>query len=280
MEPRVWAAKGFRITFDRTRVMGVLNVTSDSFSDGGRFFEPRAAIDRAMAIVEEGADVLDIGGESTRPGAKPVHSDEEWRRIGPVLKGVAGKVDVPISVDTTKPDVADKALAGGANIVNDVRGLRDLAMVAVVKRHRAGAVVMHMLGEPKTMQENPRYHDVVHDVRSFLADRVRAAVAAGIALEALVVDPGIGFGKRAEHNIDLLRNLEELRVRNRPVLVGVSRKSFLGRVAGVPVTDRLEASLAAAAFAVLQGADMIRAHDVLAHVRMASVLDALQGDRR
>src|SRR5712691_2709332 len=156
MEPRAWAAKGFHLAFDRTRVMGVLNVTPDSFSDGGQFLDPSAAIDRAIAILDEGADVLDVGGESTRPGATPVSADEEWRRIGPVLKAVARKADIPISVDTTKLEVADKALAAGAKIVNDVRGLRDPAMVAVVKRHGAGAVVMHMLGEPRTMQENPR----------------------------------------------------------------------------------------------------------------------------
>ena len=275
-KPRVWASKGFELTFDCVRVMGVLNVTPDSFSDGGRFLESRAAIDRALAVVDEGADVLDIGGESTRPEAEPVTAAEEWRRIGPVFSAVARKVDTPLSVDTYKPEVADKALVAGARIVNDVRGLRDLAMVSVVKRRRAGAVVMHMKGEPRTMQENPRYHDVVHEVRTFLADRVRAATTAGIAPEALIVDPGIGFGKRPEHNVDLLRNLEAVRVRNRPVLVGVSRKSFLGKIAGVGVMDRLEASVAAAAFAVLGGADVVRAHDVLAHVRRAHVLDALR----
>lgn len=279
MEPRVWTAKGFHLAFDRTRVMGVVNVTPDSFSDGGRFFEPRTAIDRLTAIVEEGADVLDIGGESTRPGVAPVAADEEWRRIGPVLKAVARKVDIPISVDTYKPEVADKALGAGAQIVNDVRGLRDPAMVAVVKHHRAGAIVMHMQGEPRTMQENPRYHDVVHEVRAFLADRLQGAAAAGVSAEALVLDPGIGFGKRPEDNIDLLRNLEAIRVRTCPVMVGVSRKSFLGKIEGAGAADRLEASIAAAAFAVLHGADMVRAHDVLAHVRVARVLGALGLDR-
>jgi len=256
--------------------MGVVNVTPDSFSDGGRFLEPRAAIERAVAMVEEGADVLDIGGESTRPGAEPVPADEEWRRIGPVLKGLFTKVDIPISVDTYKPEIADKALAAGANIVNDVGGLRDPAMLAVLRRHEAGGVVMHMQGEPRTMQAHPRYHDVVHDVHAFLADRVRDAAAARVPAGALVIDPGIGFGKRPEHNIDLLRNLEALRVRNRPILVGVSRKPFLGKIAGATAAGRPEASVVAGAFAVLHGADAVRVHEVREHVRMARVLDALR----
>lgn len=273
---RTWSAAGVDITFDRTRIMGVLNVTPDSFSEGGKFFGAPAAIERGVAIADEGADVIDVGGESTRPGATAVPAAEEWRRIAPVIMALASKVDALISVDTTKPEVARKALTAGAKIVNDVRGLRDPAMRAVVKQTGAGAVVMHMQGEPSTMQVNPRYHDVIHDVRAFLAARLTEAGEAGIPLEALIVDPGIGFGKGPDHNVELLRNLEALRVRNRPIMVGVSRKSFLGKLADLAIMDRLEASIGAAAFAVLHGVDMIRVHDVLPHVRMALVLDALR----
>lgn len=276
-DPNAWAGAGFELSFDRTRIMGILNVTPDSFSDGGKYFEAPAAIDRGLAIADEGADVIDIGGESTRPGAAGVPGPEEWRRIGPVIKALASKVDAILSVDTTKPDVAGKALTAGAKVVNDVRGLRDPAMVALVKRRRAGTVVMHMQGEPRTMQRDPRYHDVVHEVRAFLTARVGAAETAGIPLEAIVVDPGVGFGKRPEHNVELLRNLASLRVKGRPVLAGVSRKSFLGALGGgKEPTARLESSLAAGAFAVLRGASMLRAHDVAAHVRMVRTLDALR----
>jgi len=260
--PRVWRARDIEWTIDRTLVMGVLNVTPDSFSDGGKFLDPRAAVERAGRIAEEGADVLDIGGESTRPGARPVPADEEWRRIGPVVEAVARRVDLPISVDTYKPEIARKAIRAGAVIVNDVRGLRDNEMVKVIANSRAGAVIMHMKGEPATMQENPRYEDVVGEVKAFLAERLRDAVSHGVSMESIVVDPGLGFGKTPDHNTTLLHALREISAIGRPVLVGTSRKSFLESVHSAAGGRRLEASLAAAAVGVQNGADVVRVHDV------------------
>src|SRR5438309_9079430 len=193
-EPLVWRHRTGEIVLDRTRVMGVLNVTPDSFSDGGRFLDPDAAVRRGLEMVEEGADILDIGGESTRPGSEPVPADEEGRRVSPVIQGLAGKLSIPISIDTRKPDIAQKAIRAGASIVNDVTALQDPEMVPVVASSRVGVVLMHLRGEPKTMQDRPSYSDVVPEVREFLEERVRTAASHGIALEAIAVDPGIGFG--------------------------------------------------------------------------------------
>jgi dihydropteroate synthase len=260
--------------------MGVLNVTPDSFSDGGRFFAPDIATRHGLDLVDEGADLLDIGGESTRPGSDPVSADEEWRRIGSVIRDLASKVHVPISVDTMKPDVAEKALEVGASIVNDVSGLQDPAMARLVARTRAGVVAMHMLGNPKTMQEQPRYRDVVGEVRSFFADRIRALESAGVASETIAIDPGVGFGKTLEHNMALLANLHEIVALGHPVVVGVSRKSFIERIAGPEAGDRLPGSLAAAALAVAQGARVVRAHDVRATVQATRVADRiLRGEK-
>jgi dihydropteroate synthase len=255
--------------------MGVLNVTPDSFSDGGRYFAPDLATRHGLDLVEEGADLLDIGGESTRPGSDPVSADEEWRRIGSVIRDLAAKVQVPISVDTMKPDVAAKAVEAGASIVNDVSGLQDPAMVRLVARVKAGVVAVHMLGNPKTMQEQPRYRDVIVEVRSFLADRIRALESAGVASEAIAVDPGIGFGKTLDHNMALLANLHELVALGHPVVVGVSRKSFIERIAGAGGVDRLPGSLAAATLAVAKGANVVRAHDVRATVHATRVADRI-----
>jgi dihydropteroate synthase len=278
--PKIWRHRTGEIVLDRTQVMGVLNVTPDSFSDGGRYFAPDAATRRGFDLVEEGADLLDIGGESTRPGSDPVSADEEWRRIGAVIRSLAAKVQVPITVDTMKPDVAAKAMEAGASIVNDVSGLQDPAMVRLVARARAGVVAMHMLGNPKTMQDHPRYRDVVAEVRSFLGDRIRALESAGVASEAIAVDPGVGFGKTLDHNLALLANLHELVALGHPVVVGVSRKSFIERLAGAGASDRLPGSLAAAALAVAKGAHVVRAHDVRATVEATRVADRiLRGER-
>jgi dihydropteroate synthase len=278
--PKIWRHRTGEIVLDRTQVMGVLNVTPDSFSDGGRFFAPDIATRHGLDLVDEGADLLDIGGESTRPGSDPVSADEEWRRIGSVIRDLASKVHIPISVDTMKPDVAAKAMEAGASIVNDVSGLQDPAMVRLVAGSRAGVVAMHMLGNPKTMQDQPRYRDVVGEVRSFFADRIRALESAGVASEAIAIDPGVGFGKTLDHNMALLANLREIVALGHPVVVGVSRKSFIERIAGAEAGDRLPGSLAAAALAVAQGAHVVRAHDVRATVQATRVVDRiLRGEK-
>jgi dihydropteroate synthase len=256
--------------------MGVLNVTPDSFSDGARFLDPDIAVFRGLEIAEEEADILDIGGESTRPGSDPVPPDEEWKRVGPVIEALGRKLDIPISIDTRRAVVAKKALHAGASIVNDVSGLRDPAMLELLARSGAGAIVMHMLGEPRTMQENPRYSDVVGEVRGFLEGRIRAAVAARIPREAIAVDPGIGFGKTADHNLELIRNLDRIAGLGQPVVIGVSRKTFLGWLGGGEVGERLPASIAAAGIAVVQGAHVVRAHDVLETVRAMRLAWALR----
>ena len=271
----VWRHRTGEIPLDRTRVMGILNVTPDSFSDGGRYFEADMALRHGLEMVEQGADLLDVGGESTRPGSEPVSAEEEWHRIGSVIKGLVNKVDVPVSVDTMKPEVASKAIEAGASIVNDVSGLRDPAMVRLVAGQRIGAVVMHMLGNPKTMQTHPVYSDVVGEVRSFFAERIHDLEAAGVASEAVAVDPGVGFGKTQEHNLALLRNLDRLLALGHPVVVGVSRKSFIERLGGGEAGERLAGSLAAATFAVSKGAHVVRVHDVGETVRAMHVTDAL-----
>jgi dihydropteroate synthase len=272
---KVWRHRTGEIRLDRTRVMGILNVTPDSFSDGGRYFDPDEALRHGLEMVEQGADLLDVGGESTRPGSDSVPADEEWRRVGPVIRDLAKQADVPLSVDTMKPEVAAKAIEAGASIVNDVSGLREPAMVHVVARNRVGAVVMHMLGNPKTMQTHPQYADVVGEVRSYLAERIRALEAAGVASEAVAVDPGVGFGKTQEHNLALLRNLDRIVALGHPVVVGVSRKSFIERLGGGESGERLPGSLAAATLAVAKGAHVIRVHDVRETVRAMRVADAM-----
>jgi dihydropteroate synthase len=258
----------------RTLVMGVINVTPDSFSDGGRFLRAEDAVRHGVSLVEEGADLLDVGGESTRPGSDPVSAGEELARVAPVVEELARRVDVPISIDTYKPEVARECLALGASLVNDITGLEDPEMVRAAKEHGAGVVVMHMRGRPKTMQQDVVYRDVVLEVRSFLAERAARASAAG--LDPVIVDPGIGFGKTAAHNFELLRRLPELCSLGYPVLVGPSRKSFLGSLpSALPPAERLEGTLAAISVAVLQGARIVRVHDVLAARRAVEVVDAI-----
>ena len=274
--PRVWRHRSGEIVLDRTLVMGVLNVTPDSFSDGGRYLAPEAAIQRGLEIAEQGASILDVGGESTRPGSASVSAEEEWRRIDPVLRGVVRKIDIPISIDTRKPDVADKALERGATIINDVTGLSDPRMARLASKAHAGVVVMHMQGDSATMQQAPRYANVAEEVRDFLAARAKAAMAAGIEREAIAVDPGIGFGKTVDHNLDLLRNLDGIVSLGHPVVVGVSRKSFIAHLGGGErMEDRLPGSVAAATLAAARGADVIRAHDVTETVRAMRVADGV-----
>ena len=269
--------RGGEMTFERSRVMGVLNVTPDSFSDGGRFFRPDAAVARALEIAGEGADILDLGGESSRPGSVAVDAAEEWARLEPVFRGLAGKLRIPISIDTAKPEVAAKAVAAGAAIVNDITGLRDLAMRQLVAKEGLGAVILHMQGDPRTMQEDPKYEDVVEDIHLFFEDRLDECEEAGISLDQLLIDPGIGFGKTVDHNVEILRRLDEFTDLDVPLLVGTSRKSFLGKIAGGEAHERLEASVASAVAAVLSGANMVRVHDVAPHVRALRIADALLG---
>jgi len=275
-EPRAWQHRTGEVVLDRTRIMGVLNVTPDSFSDGGLYDSPDAAVSRALRMVEEGADVIDLGGESTRPGADPVPADVEWSRVGPVLARLAGKLDVPISIDTRKPEIAEKALEAGASIVNDVSAFRAAGMAEVVAAVGAGAVLVHMLGEPKTMQAAPTYADVAQEVRDFLEARVKEAIGVGVEPLAIAVDPGIGFGKTVEHNVQLLRQLDVIAGLGRPIVVGVSRKSFLERLGAGGPGERLPGGIAAAAYAVLRGADVVRTHDVLETARAMRAVDALR----
>ncbi|HVY96009.1 MAG TPA: dihydropteroate synthase [Solirubrobacterales bacterium] len=258
-------------------IMGVVNVTPDSFSDGGLYLDPEAAIAHGRALVEQGAAILDVGGESTRPGAEPVTAEEELRRVAPVIEGLAG-AGVPISVDTSKAVVAAAALECGATIVNDVTALRaDPEMAPLCAQRGANVVLMHMLGEPRTMQANPVYDDVVTEVRDFLAARLEAAVAAGIGAERVWLDPGIGFGKTEVHNLELLRRLGELRQLGRPLLVGTSRKSFIGKVDGSPAGERLGGTIASSVWAAAEGADVLRVHDVAAVREALAVTAAVLG---
>jgi dihydropteroate synthase len=250
------------------QLMGVVNVTPDSFSDGGLYLDPEAAVAHGERLVEDGAEILDVGGESTRPGAESVSVEEELRRVVPVIEGLAG-VDAEVSVDTSKAAVAAAALDAGAGIVNDVTALRGDPEMAVLCAERGATVVlMHMLGEPRTMQEDPRYGDVVEEVKAFLAGRLEAAVGAGIDKERVWLDPGIGFGKTAAHNMELLRRLGELRELGRPLVVGTSRKSFIGKVDGSPADRRLGGTIASSVLAAAEGADVLRVHDV-AEMRQA-----------
>lgn len=254
-----------------TRLMGIVNVTPDSFSDGGLFLDPGQAIAHARELAAAGADLLDIGGESTRPGARGVDAEEELARVGPVLAGL-DDVEVRVSIDTSKAAVAEAALEAGAQIVNDVTALRsDPAMAGLCAERDCGVVLMHMQGTPRTMQENPTYDDVVNDVKAFLAERIEFAIAAGIAEERIWLDPGIGFGKTVRHNLELLHRLGELRDLGRPIVVGTSRKTFLGTLTGREVEDRLGGTIASSVLAMMGGAEVLRVHDV-AEVRQAMVV--------
>lgn len=259
----------------RTVIMGVLNVTPDSFSDGGRFHETEQALVQARRLVAEGADILDIGAESTRPGSDPVSEQEELERAAPVVEKIANEFAVPISIDTYKASVAEECLKLGATIVNDITGLGDAAMLRTIKKHGAAAIIMHMRGQPKTMQQDVEYDDVVIDVRAFLAKRVEAARSKGI--EEIVIDPGIGFGKSASQNFQLLQRLHEFRKVGAPVLIGPSRKSFLSSLASrLPVDQRLEGTIAACCAGVMNGAAIVRVHDVQAVKRAIEVIDAIK----
>jgi len=257
-------------------VMGILNVTPDSFSDGGRHADIDAAVEWGLAMAAEGAAIIDVGGESTRPGAAPVDLEEELARVVPVIERLARRAGIPISVDTTKPEVMRAAVAAGACLINDVRALQAPGALVAAAETGAGICLMHMLGEPRTMQVDPQYRSVVEDVRDDLRRRIAACEAAGIPRERICVDPGIGFGKRPEHNLALLAALDRLADPGIPVLVGVSRKSLLGIITGRPIGERLAGSVALAALSVMRGAAIIRAHDVAETVDAVKVASALR----
>jgi dihydropteroate synthase len=267
----------FEFVFPRpTLVMGILNVTPDSFSDGGSFVRSGAAVEHARRIVLEGADVLDIGGESTRPGAAPVEEAEELRRVMPVLEQLAGELKIPISIDTMKPGVARAALGAGASIVNNVAANRDdPALWKLIAETGAGYVCLHMQGTPQTMQANPRYQHVVAEVKEFFEERSRRLQDAGVHPDQIIFDPGIGFGKRIEHNLALLKALKEFAPLDRPVLLGVSRKSFLGKISGNDPEPRLASGLACACLAVNAGVQIIRTHDVAETVQAVRTTEAI-----
>ncbi len=259
--------------------MGVLNVTPDSFSDGGAYEDPIAAVERGRQMVTEGAHMIDVGGESTRPGADDVSPSREIMRVRPIIKALARDYGVPVSVDTRHAEVARAAVKAGASIINDVSGFRDADMVDFARSCDAGLVIMHMLGEPKTMQAEPRYGDVVDEVASYLLGRARTLEEYGIARERICIDPGIGFGKNLDHNLELLRRLHEIAVLGYPLLVGASRKSLIGAVLGEPdPARRLEGSLAIAAWSAAHGADIVRVHDVEATVRTLKMWRAIEGE--
>ncbi len=263
--------------FSRRYIMGILNVTPDSFSDGGQFFDVNLAVDRALVMALEGADIIDVGGESTRPGSEPVELNQELARVIPMITKLRAMTDIPISIDTYKSEVAEAALESGADMINDISGLRfDSAMATLAAHKNVPVVVMHIQGQPRSMQQNPAYDDLIGEIKSYLAESIRIAESAGIPSEMIVIDPGIGFGKTFEHNFTILNRLSDLLDLGHPILVGASRKRFLGSLSGTESDDRLEESLAAAVIAAMNGASIIRTHDVAATKRALRVCDAVK----
>ncbi len=267
---------GRLVDLSRCQVMGILNVTPDSFSDGGRFTTAGAALVRARTMVEDGASFIDVGGESTRPGAEPVSTQEELDRVCPVVEAIARELDTVISVDTSNPAVMEEVVRLGAGLINDVRALQREGAPEVAAKAGVPVCIMHIQGEPGTMQNNPRYHNVRRDVSSFLTERMRVVEKAGVRPENIILDPGFGFGKTVEHNIQLLATLEQLHLLGHPLLIGVSRKSMLGAITGRDVNERLPASLAAATISAMKGASILRVHDVRETVDAVKVVTAVK----
>lgn len=278
LKPEVWRCGRFELSLAEPVVMGILNVTPDSFSDGGRFDDPAAAVAHAECLIAEGAAILDVGGESTRPGAVAVPVAEELSRVRPVVLRFA-RENVPVSVDTRHARVAAACVEAGASIINDISGFRERAMIDVAVSCDAGVVVMHMLGDPDTMQAGPHYDDVVREVGGYLIAQAATLEAAGVARERIAIDPGIGFGKTLEHNLELIRRLPELAVLGYPLVIGVSRKRFIGELTGIDVAhDRLGGSVAAALFSARAGADVVRVHDVAVTVQALTVERSLAAE--
>ncbi len=265
----------------RTHIMGILNITPDSFSDGGLHLDPSSALEQGIRMVSEGADIIDIGGESTRPGAEPVGLEEELRRTIPVIEALAKKIDIPISIDTYKAEVARQAIAAGASIVNDISGLRfDPEMPEVIAGHKVPVVIMHIKGRPTQMQQNPEYDALIPEIMDYFRISIRLAGKFGIPDELMILDPGIGFGKTFDHNLEILNNLDQFKALEKPLLVGPSRKAFLGRILGdAPASERLEATAAAVAVSIMKGADIVRVHDVREMAKVARVVDAIKREK-
>jgi dihydropteroate synthase len=278
---RTWILRFSQREYDlsrRTLLMGVLNVTPDSFSDGGRFFEWTRAVEQGKRLAEEGADILDLGGESTRPGSRPVSEEEELRRVIPVIEALRPEISLPISIDTRKAAVAERALQSGADMVNDISALRfDEGMAEVVSRRKVPVVLMHMRGHPETMQADTHYEDLVGEIREFFRERIDYAVSRGIPRDRIILDPGIGFGKSLEdkHNLILLKELRSFQDLNQPLMVGTSRKGFIGRILDLPPEEREEGTLATIVVAVQNGVNIVRVHDVRRARRAVQVADAI-----
>lgn len=273
-EPKAIIAGKYKLDFSKPLIMGIINVTPDSFSDGGEFFDSNKAVEHAKKLVEEGADIIDIGGESTRPGSESVDVEEELKRVLPVVEKLVQEINVPVSIDTYKPEVAEKCLEAGVHILNDITALQNEKMIEIAARFKCPVIMMHMQGSPKNMQENPEYDDVVDDIIGFLKKQIRKAEESGV--HDIVIDPGIGFGKKLEHNLDILKRLKEFKVLGKPILIGASRKSFIGMVSGGEVSDRLEGSLAANLIAIQNGANIIRVHDVKEHKKAKEIFEAIK----
>lgn len=274
--PPVLEAGRFRIDLaQKTAIMGILNITPDSFSDGGRHFDYSVAVEQGRRMVEDGADIIDIGGESTRPGADPVSLEEELRRTIPVIEKLTGELDVPISIDTYKPEVARRALDAGATIINDISGLRDEKMVALAVERNTPAIIMHMKGSPRDMQKNPTYTDVVAEIADWLDQQAQQAIQAGLPGEKVLIDPGIGFGKTLEHNVEILRRLSEFKSLGYPIVLGTSRKAFIGAILDLPADERVEGTIATAVHGISKGANIVRVHDVKEVARACKLADAI-----
>ncbi|PKL52175.1 MAG: dihydropteroate synthase [Nitrospira bacterium HGW-Nitrospira-1] len=272
----------FSLDFSKkTHIMGVLNITPDSFSDGGQYFDKSRAVDHALRMIDEGADILDIGGESTRPGSEPVTLDEELRRTIPVIEALAKSISIPISIDTYKSKVAVQALEAGASIVNDISGLRfDPEMPEVISRFKVPVVIMHIKGAPKNMQVNPQYEALIPEIMDYFRTGIEIAAQFGIPENMIILDPGIGFGKTFEHNLLIINNLEQFAVFKKPLLIGPSRKAFLGKIlGGLPPQERLEGTAASVAISIIKGAHIVRVHDVKEMARAAKVADAIKQER-
>lgn len=275
--PAPWKLpNGTNFSFERTRIMGILNVAPDSFAGDGIAGDLDRAVERAVEMEGWGADIVDIGGESTRPGADEVGEEEELKRVTPVIRAVADKVKIPISIDSRKPKVAKAAIEAGAQIVNDVSGLFNKEMIDLCARERTPVVIMHMRGTPDNMQDDPRYVDAVGEIMNYLSNRVDDAIQAGIEEQQIAIDPGIGFGKRLQDNLDILRRLMEFKTLGRPIVIGASRKAFIGKITGMPVEERLEGSLGAACAAAMNGANIIRCHDVRETKNALRIVDAIK----
>lgn len=266
--------RNFELKFDKTIIMGILNVTPDSFSENGLFFNQKKAIEHARQMVKDGAQLIDVGGESTRPGSLQTPEKEELRRVKPVIEALAKEIDVPISIDTYKPRVAEESIKAGASMVNDITGLASKGMLNAVKKYQVPVVVMHMKGKPKTMQKNPQYKDVVKEIKKFFKEKIAIARKAGI--KDVIIDPGIGFGKTTKHNLQIIKRLKEFKELQCPILIGPSRKSFIGSITSLPVDERLEGTLAAVAISVINGANIVRVHDVKECFRAVKIADAIR----